>query len=243
MLGSRMRSRTGVLALAVGLLVVGAASGNQEALDRVALDGFRIDRTEVTVARFRAFVNESGLVTSAERSGGGHEYAAGWQQRRGWQWDAPYGRPAGDREPAVHLTWFEARDFCAASGGSLPTFEQWRAAAYREMRGQPTDGFVRGRVYPYPVGEGSDGMNTSGEDPWPRHAPVGETRRGVNGLYDMGANVWEWLADAQGDEALTAGGSWWYGSHKTRADGAQYKPKDFAAVYIGFRCVYPSATG
>jgi formylglycine-generating enzyme required for sulfatase activity len=54
----------------------------------------------------------------------------------------------------------------------------------------------------------------------------------------MGANVWEWLADVQGDEALTAGGSWWYGPYKAREDGAQYKPRDFAAVYIGFRCAY-----
>ena len=24
------------------------------------------------------------------------------------------------------------------------------------------------------------------------HAPVGVSKQGVNGLYDMGANVWEW---------------------------------------------------
>jgi formylglycine-generating enzyme required for sulfatase activity len=54
----------------------------------------------------------------------------------------------------------------------------------------------------------------------------------------MGANVWEWLADRRGDSALTAGGSWWYGPDKARADAAQWKPADFYAVYVGFRCVY-----
>jgi len=54
----------------------------------------------------------------------------------------------------------------------------------------------------------------------------------------MGANVWEWLADRQGDAALTAGGSWWYGPSKTRAEGMQWKPASFYAVYVGFRCVY-----
>jgi formylglycine-generating enzyme required for sulfatase activity len=81
-------------------------------------------------------------------------------------------------------------------------------------------------------------MNTSGADRWPRHAPVGATKRGINGLYDMGGNVWEWLADRRGSEALTAGGSWWYGADMTQSSAAQWKSADFYAVYIGFRCVY-----
>ena len=54
----------------------------------------------------------------------------------------------------------------------------------------------------------------------------------------MGGNAWEWLADRRGEEALTAGGSWWYGPAQTRAEGAQWKPASFHAVYIGFRCAY-----
>jgi len=30
-----------------------------------------------------------------------------------------------------------------------------------------------------------------------------------------------------------------YGAEKTKAEGAQYKAKDFAVVYIGIRCLYP----
>lgn len=205
---------------------------------RVQLDGFAIDPTEVTIARFRRFGQTHTTPTKAEREGGGFEYAAGWERRPGWNWRAPYGNAGTDQEPAVHITWHEAQSFCRSVGGMLPTFEQWERAAYREMRKVPTDGYQPGRRYRYPVGDTPDGMNTAGRDRWPRHAPAGVTRRGVNGLYDMGANVWEWLADSQGDGALTAGGSWWYGPSMTTAQGAQYKPKDFAAVYIGFRCVY-----
>lgn len=52
-------------------------------------------------------------------------------------------------------------------------------------------------------------MNTREEGRWQRHAPAGATNLGINGLYDMGGNVWEWIADGRGDDALTAGGSWW----------------------------------
>jgi formylglycine-generating enzyme required for sulfatase activity len=69
---------------------------------------------------------------------------------------------------------------------------------------------------------------------------VATTKRGVNGLYDMGANAWEWLADREADKALTAGGSWWYGPEQMRAGAMQWKPADFYVVYIGFRCVYDS---
>ena len=102
------------------------------------------------------------------------------------------------------------------------------------MRDAPTDGFIRGRTYAYPVGDASNGMNNSRE----RHVAVGTTKRGVNGLYDMGGNVWEWVADRRDDNALTAGGSWWYGPSEAQASGAQWKAANFFAVYVGFRCVY-----
>ncbi len=82
-------------------------------------------------------------------------------------------------------------------------------------------------------------MDLRGSGPG-RHLPVGQTRAGVNGLYDMGGNVWEWASDASGSDRLTMGGSWWYGPAQTQADGAQWKAADFYAVYIGLRCAYPS---
>ena len=45
------------------------------------------------------------------------------------------------------------------------------------------------------------------------HAPVGVSKQGVNGLYDMGANVWEWAKlSSDSRHQATMGGSWWYGN-------------------------------
>ncbi|MFG5410166.1 hypothetical protein ABXN37_21235 [Piscinibacter sakaiensis] len=52
----------------------------------------------------------------------------------------------------------------------------------------------------------------------------------------MGANVWEWVDSGPGDEAVTRGGSWWYGPAQMHHDHRQTKPRDTAVVYIGFRC-------
>jgi sulfatase modifying factor 1 len=215
---------------------VGAAAAQDG--DRVRIDGFSIDRTEVTIAAFERFVAVRGLSTAAETAGGGFEFVSGWTRRPGWTFRAPSGTPGAPNDPVAHVSWQEARDYCAFVGGRLPTLAEWRGAAFVESRKEPGDGFVRGRTYAYPVGDSPAGMNLSEPDAWPRHAPVGVTKRGVNGLFDMGGNVWEWLADRRGEEALTAGGSWWYGAAQTRADAVQWKPADFYAVYIGFRCAY-----
>jgi sulfatase modifying factor 1 len=205
----------------------------------VPIGTFAIDPTEVTIEEFRAFARTTGLRTAAEKDGGGFEYGAGWERRAGWTVYRPFGRePASDQEPAVHVSWQEAQDFCRWRGGRLPTAAEWRTAAYTESRAEPADGYARGRTYRYPVGDAPDGMNTNVADAWQRHAPVGATKRGVNGLFDMGGNVWEWLADRRADEALTAGGSWWYGPAQATADAMQWKPVSFYAVYVGFRCAY-----
>jgi len=202
--------------------------------DRVTVGAFEIDREEVTVSEFAAFADRVGMVTAAEREGGGFEWGVGWERRTGWSFRNPYGKPARQNEPAVHISWQEADSFCSDANGRLPTREEWISAAYTEQRQTPTGGFVAKQTYTYPVGDTPTGMNNNRTN----HLVVGSTKSGVNGLYDMGANVWEWLADRQEGRALTAGGSWWYGPEKTRVEGMQWKPAEFYVVYIGFRCVY-----
>ncbi|OCJ65477.1 hypothetical protein A6U97_27725 [Agrobacterium tumefaciens] len=225
----------------VGLIVVPQAV---RADDIARLARFAIDRNEVTIARFEAFMQSNRATSAAEREGGGHEWGAGWERRPGWTYLQPFGEATTDKAvPAVHVSWREASDFCAWAGGRLPTRDEWSDAAYGEQRQETPPDLVRGEIYPYPTGAVGDGANTSDEDSWPRLAPVATTRPGVNGLFDMGGNAWEWLADRDGDAALTAGGSWWYPREKMKADSMLWKSVEFYAVYVGFRCVYDDLRG
>lgn len=206
------------------------------------LGGLRVDATEVTIAQFRRHAQANGVVTAAEREGGGFEYQGGWQRRSGWTWQRPEGKaPASDQLPAVHLTHAEAQAYCRHAGGRLPTAAEWQQAAFTELRSSPPSPWVRGTAYPWPTGPTPHGANTSDPDPWPTAAPVDQTAAGVNGLHDMGGNVWEWAADTRGNEAQTLGGSWWYPPHQMKPDVQAWKARDFYAVYIGFRCVYDPA--
>ncbi len=232
---------------ALGLLLFGAATTHASEMQPVT--SFQIDRTEVSIGDFRKFADATGFVSRAEREGGGFEYGAGWERRPGWTWQQPYGVPADDREPAVHLSYVEAAAYCHWAGKRLPTAEEWDEAAYVEHRPQPPAPFVSGKTYPYPTGDSPEGANClQGCGPslsvqhgvplirGTGHALTGSTRKGVNGLQEMGANVWEWIA-SDGTQAPTRGGSWWYGARPMHREHRATKPKSFYAVYIGFRCV------
>lgn len=246
-------------ALALLLPAVAAFGSDQAQIDWVPLGHYSIARNETTIRQFRHFVEATGMLTLAERRGGGEAYEAGWVRKPGWTWSAPYGpgyRPQ-ENEPAVHLGFDEAQAFCRWAGGRLPTDEEWIGAAYVEQRKLPPLPFASGQRYPYPQGATPSGAQCLGDcGPQARtravphgaplargygHARVGSTPPGVNGLYDMGGNVWEWVDEprlpADVAEKRTRGGSWWYGAQQMQADYLQSKPKDTAVVYIGFRCV------
>lgn len=126
-------------------------------------------------------------------------------------------------------------------GDVCPPGVSGETAGFTELRESPPVPWQKGRRYPWTTGERLQSANTSDPDIWPRAAPAGATRQGVNGLYDMGANVWEWTTDSpdsKGRERRTVGGSWWYGPFNMKADVQAFKPADFYAVYIGFRCLY-----
>ena len=204
---------------------------------KISISNFSIHQYEVTIFEFQKYSETNNIITEAEKTGGGYEWGAGWVKRKGWNYKTPYGKkPDSIYEPAVHISRFEAEAYCKSIRGRLPTFEEWSKAAYQQLVDSKT--FNKGKVYNYPSGDVGEKMNVQGLLNFDKHKDVTALPEGINGLVAMGGNVWEWMDDKENNNSLTAGGSWWYGKEKTRKEGAQYKPSNFYAIYVGFRCAF-----
>lgn len=208
------------------------------------------DQTEMTIGDVKGFASSFNFVSAAEKNGGGLSYEGGFVKKPGWIWKTPYGVPAKETEPAVHLNQKEADSICRFYGKRLPTDAEWTSAAFLEQRANPPTGYIKGQRYSYPGGVNPTtshclsgcgdyrGLAPAGAlNRGTGHVQVGTTKPGVNGLYDMGGNVWEWTATERNGGYITRGASWWYGPERQQEADVESKPSDIAVVYIGFRCV------
>jgi formylglycine-generating enzyme required for sulfatase activity len=90
----------------------------------------------------------------------------------------------GDNLPVENLSWDEAKAYCIAVGGRLPTEAEWEFAA---RAGAKADQGVR---YPDVAAAAWFGGNSGG-----RPHEVAQKAPNSLGLYDTLGNVWEWVAD------------------------------------------------
>ena len=142
------------------------------------------------------------------------------------------------RAPAVQVSWFAARAYCAAHGARLPTEDEWElAAAADETRADAhrDPEFVERELawYGRPTPEVL--------------APVGEGKPNVWGVRDLHGLVWEWVLDfgstpaAQdagkscGAAAASQGDKRDYAAYMRSAFRASLDAR-FAVDSLGFRC-------
>lgn len=205
-----------------GEFTMGCSEADSECTDDekpthpVSIDkGFWLGQTEVTLAAYRKYADRHGATV-------------------------PEG--AGDM-PATEVSWAEAKTYCAAVGGRLPTEAEWEYAA---RGGKP------GAYYGV-VPEIAWYAGNSGDAP---HA-VGKKKPNAYGLYDVLGNVREWVLDryfnkydvaapATGDaveqplapnaSTVARGGFWESEAAAIRVSHRSALATDSADPSIGWRC-------
>jgi len=111
-----------------------STEGNSFENPKIKIENFFINKYEITIKEFEQFTKKNNYITLAEKNGGEYEWGAGWEKRDGWNYKNPYGStPKSLLEPAVHINRFEAEKYCQSISGRLPTFEEWKISAYKQI--------------------------------------------------------------------------------------------------------------
>jgi serine/threonine-protein kinase len=221
-----------MVAIPKGTFVQGSADDDKDGRDEerpqreVFLDAFFIDRTPVTAAEYKAYLDATGTEPPEE-----------WEK-----FNDPQEKP---NRPAVLVNWDDANGYADWAGKRLPTEAEWEKAA----RGED------GRIYPWGEDEPSPkrawfdqkhpsevGARPFGTSPW--------------GVHEMAGNVFEWVADwydrdyyaeapaenpqgpDSGTKKVIRGGSFAHGAFALRcATRGRYRPEAHRANH-GFRCAW-----
>ncbi|MBI5417479.1 formylglycine-generating enzyme family protein [Candidatus Poribacteria bacterium] len=211
---------------------------------KVILDSYYIDKSEVTNADYKKFIDN-----------GGYNLKEIWSNE-GWAWkeknnitapqlwnDSKYNEPD---QPVCGVSYYEAEAYAHWAGKRLPTEAEWEKAA----RG--TDGrmFPWGNEYKKNLCNNKDAGNK-------KPIKVCSYPDGVSpfGVHDMAGNLNEWCSDffdrnyyknsplknpkgpEKGTDKVIKGGGFSYDSHYCRTTRrGSYSPSQRSST-IGFRCV------
>ena len=225
------------------------------------VDPFFMDAHPVTVAQFRAFVEETGFETQAEEFGNAgilDPRRRQWRLIDGATWRRPFGPDgpkAPDNHPVTQVSWNDAVAYCEWSGKRLPTEVEWEHAARGARNSR--DAYAWGDTL---VDDGRFRANTwqgrfpnfnQVRDGYQYTSPVGAFGKTPLGLTDMGGNVWEWTSSwyrpyDQRDEPFTPTKQ----SQKVQRGGSfqcneclgyrvytrSYSTPETSLFHVGFRC-------
>lgn len=229
-----------MVAIPAGAFIRGYDRGgfDEAPQSEVFLDGYSIDRYEVTNHHYQAFI----AATGHRKSGPPSRYAKNMQRMR------------GANQPVVYVSYDDAEAYCRWKGKRLPTEAEWEKA----MRG--TDG----RLWPWGNDDRPSGANWSRvEDGFEATAAIGvfQDDRSPYGVMDGAGNVMEWVSDwyletayrelparnpvgpESGTYRVLRGGGYTTTGGDFRITSRSKIVPDFRDETIGFRCAISGLDG
>ncbi len=233
---------------------------------------FFISQTPVTVAQFKAFVDETGYVTDAEEENGGEVFDIKnnrFVKKDGSSWRNP-GWQTEPNQPVTMITYHDASAFCEWLTAKermpykLPTEAQWEYAARGGIpMGQFPwgDQLVDGRRANYADKNTEfEWRDRDSDDGHKFVATVGSYEPNGYGLYDMAGNVLQWVRDyyvedyyrfspeidpegpGQGENRVMKGGDWTSGPVGLRCAFRGWARPDLALYNGGFRVIVDASS-
>lgn len=220
---------------------------------KVYLNGYYIDRYEVTNEQYANFLNIYGR--DKDESGNAMVERDMWGIKRSQgKWASAIGY---EKFPVICVTWYGAVQYAKFYGKRLPTEAEWENAC---RAGSDTKYFwgAEGKE----LDNYAWNINNSGN----KTHPFGMKKTNALGLNDFYGNVTEWVSDwyderyyekcvspnpkiyadtiaynptgpATGKYKVVRGGFWFSGANNCRSASREYYPPNIKRNFIGFRCV------
>jgi len=203
-----------------GSFMMGSGEGqrNEKPVHQVYLDAFYIDKTEVTVESYKAFIAATN-----------HRKPGDWEEQLQYT-----------QRPVVNVSWDDANAFAKWAGKRLPAEAEWEYAARGTLEGRQ---YPWGDVMDASKANCSDGLKdvasypSNGYGLYDMASNVHEwCADWFSGVYYYRSPVGNPKGPELGRTRVVRGGAWPYDDDLMRCSNRNRENPDESSPFLGFRC-------